>query len=70
MWYWASIFALFCCLFLIIEELIYYLWNRYVYGPNNGRKNRWKNRYHAFVRFFKRKPATDIHKSNNEKSSL
>ncbi|MGG3470662.1 hypothetical protein ABES02_24645 [Neobacillus pocheonensis] len=70
MWYWASIFALLCCLFLIIEELIYYLWNRYVYGPNFESQNRWKKRYNAFVRFFKRKTNTDIHENNNEKSSL
>ncbi|MDN3015278.1 hypothetical protein PH210_03535 [Paenibacillus sp. BSR1-1] len=70
MWYWAGIFALFCCLFLIIEEIVYYLWNRYVYGPNYEGKSKWKNRAKAFIRLFKRKSPTGIHETHKEESPL
>ncbi|MDQ0971906.1 hypothetical protein QFZ31_001784 [Neobacillus niacini] len=42
MWYWISIAAGIYILFIILEESVYYLWNRYVYGPKERKARRWK----------------------------
>ncbi|MFJ7726489.1 hypothetical protein ACIQXV_10015 [Neobacillus sp. NPDC097160] len=66
--YWMTTTALFFGLFIVIEESIYYFWNRYVYGPNEERKRKWKERAKAILRIFKRKQYIDIQETNNEKS--
>ncbi|MFJ5761276.1 hypothetical protein ACIQAA_19660 [Neobacillus sp. NPDC093182] len=43
MWYWISIAAGIYILFIILEESVYYLWNRYVYGPKERKSSRWKS---------------------------
>jgi hypothetical protein len=43
MWYWISIAAGIYILFIILEESVYYLWNRYVYGPKERKARRWKS---------------------------
>jgi hypothetical protein len=42
MWHWISIVASIYILFIILEESVYYLWNRYVYGPKERKSRRWK----------------------------
>ena len=42
MWYWISIAAGIYILFIILEESVYYLWNRYVYGPKERKARPWK----------------------------
>jgi hypothetical protein len=69
MLFWITICGLFFGLLLIIEEVIYYSWNRYVYGPNLERKRKWKKRLTAVLRLFKRKHQTEIHETESEKSS-
>ncbi|MDQ1146365.1 hypothetical protein QE429_003192 [Bacillus sp. SORGH_AS 510] len=75
--YWVTVFILFIVLLLVVEELIYYFWNRYVYGPNIERKAKWKNRrislwkkLKTIIFIFKKKQPTDIQDANNEKSSM
>ncbi|MEH7438351.1 hypothetical protein V7182_12815 [Neobacillus drentensis] len=75
--YWITIFVLFIVLFLVVEELIYYFWNRYVYGPNLERKSNWKKRITTiwkvmttFFTFFKKKQPIEIQEANEEKSSM
>lgn len=75
--YWVTVFALFIVLLLVVEELIYYSWNRYVYGPNLERKAKWKNsmisiwkKLTKIIVFFKKKQPTDIQEAKNEKSSM
>ncbi|MBO0961838.1 hypothetical protein J1P26_19210 [Neobacillus sp. MM2021_6] len=68
---WTSIIVIagFFSLLMVLEESIYYFWNRYVYGPNVERKRKWNNRLKAVWRFFKRKQVVEIHEMNKEKSS-
>ncbi len=42
MWYWIGMAAGIYILFIILEESVYYLWNRYVYGPKERKARRWK----------------------------
>ncbi|WML39319.1 hypothetical protein RCG19_19370 [Neobacillus sp. OS1-2] len=68
---WTSIIVIagFFSLLMVLEESIYYFWNRYVYGPNVERKRKWNSRLKAVWRFFKRKQVVEIHEMNKEKSS-
>ncbi|WHY02981.1 hypothetical protein [Neobacillus sp. DY30] len=43
MWNWVAVAAGIYILFIIMEESVYYLWNRYVYGPKE-RKARPRQR--------------------------
>ncbi|WP_423802060.1 hypothetical protein [Neobacillus sp. SAB-20_R2A] len=56
----------------VIEETTNYFWNRYVYGPNVQRKEKWKNRFSILVMLIRRKHKnTETTEPNNhEKSSL
>lgn len=70
MWFWLTFYAIIFVLLLIIEELIYYFWNRYVYGPNVERKTIWKKRIKWMLAIFRKKPAVEIRETNHEESSL
>jgi hypothetical protein len=65
MWFWITISALCFVLLLIVEEFIYYFWNRYVYGANYERKRRWWGRLSASGVIFKRL----FHKREKERSN-
>ncbi|ETI67723.1 hypothetical protein [Neobacillus vireti] len=68
--FWITICGLFFGLLLIIEELIYFSWNRYVYGPNLERKMKRKNRIKWLLALFKRKTVAEIHETNQKESPL
>jgi hypothetical protein len=40
MWHWISIVASIYILFIVLEESVYYFWNRYVYGPKERKARR------------------------------
>jgi hypothetical protein len=42
MWYWIAVALSIYILFIILEESVYYLWNRYVYGPKERKARFWK----------------------------
>jgi hypothetical protein len=42
MWSWLGMGILIYSLFIILEESIYLLWNRYVYGPKVRKPRLWK----------------------------
>lgn len=56
-------------LFVVLEESIYYSWNRYVYGKNVEMRGKWKNRLLVVLRFFKRNKPIVVETNNQEKSS-
>ncbi|MEH7094285.1 hypothetical protein [Neobacillus vireti] len=56
-------------LFVVLEESIYYSWNRYVYGKNVEMRGKWKNRWLVVLRFFKRNKQIVVEATNQEKSS-
>ncbi|WP_160718998.1 hypothetical protein [Bacillus sp. USDA818B3_A] len=66
---WYRLIGLFF-LFVLIEEAIYYSWNRYLYGKDFGRRQKWKTRLLLVFSFFKRKEHIVIeHSEYEEKSS-
>jgi len=65
---WLIITAAFL-LFVVLEESIYYSWNRYVYGKNTEIRGKWKNRWLVVLRFFKRNKPIVVGTNNQEKSS-
>ncbi|MEH7355656.1 hypothetical protein V7150_19190 [Neobacillus drentensis] len=67
---WLTFCIIIFGIFVIIEELIYYFWNRYVYGPNVETKMKWKKRVKRLQSIYKKKPAVESRESNQEKSSL
>ncbi|MEH7376124.1 hypothetical protein [Neobacillus drentensis] len=70
MWFWITISALCFVLLLILEEFIYYFWNRYVYGANYERKRRWRGRLPVASVIFKRlfhKREKEISNTNSDK---
>ncbi|EKN65713.1 hypothetical protein BABA_19011 [Neobacillus bataviensis LMG 21833] len=69
MWNSIMLIAGCFCLVIVLEESIYYFWNRYVYGPNEERTRKWKNRLKTIRGFLKRKQYDNIQETNNEKSS-
>ncbi|MFF2448130.1 hypothetical protein ACFVSW_13615 [Neobacillus sp. NPDC058068] len=68
--FWITICGLFFGLLLIIEELIYFSWNRYVYGPNLERKMKRKKRIKWLLALFKRKAPAEIHETNQKESPM
>ncbi|WP_045515702.1 hypothetical protein [Neobacillus niacini] len=42
MWNWIAMVASIYILFIILEESVYLLWNRYVYGPKERKARLWK----------------------------
>ncbi|WP_066064631.1 hypothetical protein [Neobacillus soli] len=69
MWYWITISTLFILLLIVIEESIYYFWNRYVYGTNDVRRRKWTKRLTSVITFFKRKRTAEIHETKKEESA-
>jgi len=65
---WIMIAVVFI-IFVALEELIYYSWNRHVYGKNFKLRQKWKNRLFVVLAFFKRKKTIVIETKNQEKSS-
>jgi len=41
---WINIVVMWFILFILAEELLYYFWNRYVYGPKKRKPRYWKSR--------------------------
>lgn len=56
----------------VIEESTYYFWNRYVYGPNVQRTEKWKNWLAILVMLIRRKHKNTepTEPNNHEKGSL
>ncbi|MEH7119855.1 hypothetical protein V7128_20900 [Neobacillus vireti] len=65
---WIMIAVVFI-IFVALEELIYYSWNRHVYGKNIKLRQKWKNRLFVVLAVFKRKKTIVIETKNQEKSS-
>lgn len=42
MWYWIAMTTGIFILFITLEESVYLLWNRYVYGPQERKARLWK----------------------------
>jgi hypothetical protein len=40
MWYWIAMVAGIYILFILLEESVYYFWNRYIYGPKERKARR------------------------------
>jgi len=56
---WLTFCIIIFGIFVIIEESIYYFWNRYVYGPNVETKMKWKKRFKRLQSILKKKPAVE-----------
>jgi len=70
MWFWLTFCIIIFGIFVIIEESIYYFWNRYVYGPNVETKMKWKKSVKRLLSIVKKKPVVESRETNQEKSSL
>jgi transposase len=70
MWFWVTICAIIFGVFLIMEELIYYLWNQYVYGPNVERQLKRKERVKWLLALLKKRPPAKFNDKNQKESSL
>lgn len=68
MWYWITMAAGIYILFIILEESVYYLWNRYVYGPKERKARRWK-RIILGMAFIIRLHLRDIQRKHTQKVS-
>ncbi|MDR7077565.1 hypothetical protein J2Y03_002589 [Neobacillus niacini] len=60
MWYWIGMGMLISILFIILEESIYLLWNRYVYGSKDRKPRLWINRITLGIFFLIRLHLRDI----------
>ncbi|MED3562952.1 hypothetical protein [Bacillus xiapuensis] len=47
MWLWISLGLL--VFLIVLEEMINWGWNRYLYGPNLERKQKWKKRMNSIT---------------------
>jgi hypothetical protein len=56
-------------LFIILEEFIYYFWNRYVYGPKEKRPRIWKNRFAIGIAFLMRLRSKESRQKETQKLS-
>ncbi len=65
-WFWITVLFF---LLVIVEELIYYLWNRYIYEAKNERCEKRKNRMIAILTFFKKKQPIEFQEVDQQKSS-
>jgi hypothetical protein len=68
MWSWFGMGLLIYSLFIILEETIYLIWNRYVYGPKVRKARLWKRIILGMV-FFIRLHVKNKHRVNSEKQS-
>lgn len=72
MWFWITISILCFALLLVIEEFVYYFWNRYVYGTKIEKKRKWRSRLLTGVVFLKHlfhKNEKKISNTNSDKGS-
>ncbi|MEW9051458.1 MAG: hypothetical protein AB2392_09905 [Neobacillus sp.] len=71
MWFWIAVCTGTYLIFILFEELIYFFWNRYVYGPKQVLRKKWIRRivkgYYFTKKYIERN--TQQHSSNNEKMS-
>lgn len=70
MWFWIVASAIFLTVFIVLEELIYFIWNRYVFGARE-KKVRMKKWLSMFVRLkhIFRKNGNQLVHTDTEKSS-
>jgi hypothetical protein len=54
MWYWMGIIVFTYLLFILLEESMYYLWNRFVFGPKERKTRLWKSRTLLGIAFLTR----------------
>jgi hypothetical protein len=69
MWYWIGMAAFIYILFIILEESIYLVWNRYVYGPKVRKARLWNNRIILGIAFFIRLQLKEIRQKHTRKAS-
>jgi hypothetical protein len=69
MWYWIGMAAFIYFLFIILEESIYLLWNRYVYGPKQRKARLWNNRIILGITFLIRLHLKEIRQKHTRKVS-
>lgn len=68
MWSWYGMGLLIYSLFIILEESIYLIWNRYVYGPKVRKSRLWKRIILGMV-FIIRLHVKNTHRVNSGKQS-
>jgi hypothetical protein len=69
MWYWIGMAAFIYFLFIILEESIYLLWNRYIYGPKQRKARLWNNRITLGIAFLIRLHLKEIRQKHTRKVS-
>ncbi|AZU61816.1 hypothetical protein [Neobacillus mesonae] len=52
---WITIFAIVIIMIAVVEELIYYIWNRYLYGKKEKRQRRWLQKLVLLISRIKKK---------------
>lgn len=52
---WITIFAIVIIVIAVVEELIYYIWNRYLYGKKEKRQRRWLQKLVLWISRIKKK---------------
>lgn len=52
---WITIFAIVIIMIAVVEELIYYIWNRYLYGKKEKRQRRWLQKLVLWISRIKKK---------------
>ncbi|MED4205113.1 hypothetical protein [Neobacillus mesonae] len=52
---WITIFAIVIIVIAFVEELIYYIWNRYLYGKKEKRQRRWLQKLVLWISRIKKK---------------
>jgi hypothetical protein len=68
MWSWFGMGLLIYSLFIILEESIYLIWNRFVYGPKVRKARLWKRIILGMV-FIIRLHVKNKHRVKSEKQS-
>lgn len=57
---WITIFVALIIGWVIVEEGIYYFWNKYIFDSENKqivRFKEWKNKFINFIKKYKRSPS-------------
>lgn len=52
---WITIFAIVIIVIAVVEELIYYIWNRYLYGKKEKKQRRWLQKLVLWISRIKKK---------------
>jgi hypothetical protein len=60
MGFWIGMGVLIYILFIILEESVYSLWNRYVYGAKDKKVRIWKNTMTMGIAFIRRLQIKEI----------